>query len=105
MRLLRGVVRLEEAAGAAAAAALEAVPVVSVVWSRQDERVDALRLNAGEHIAVDVLHYGEVEMPALCRERITGDACDLGRVYGRRGDCVGIVVGIDGGLLTLHLTE
>lgn len=101
MRLLRGVARLELAAGAAAAADPGDVPVVDVCWSLRDRRVDAAGLASGELVAADVRGYGSGV--ARVEERVTTDPRDLGGVYDAGGRLVGVVTAIDGSLLTLSI--
>jgi YD repeat-containing protein len=98
------VARLESAAGAAAAAARDPLPV-SISWSSADERVTARDLRPGEFVAADVMGYRADGEPWESRvvERVTRDGGDLGVVYDAAGARVGRVTAMDGRLLTLHI--
>ena len=97
MRLVKRVEELE-AAGTARAAEPGAV---GVVWTQQEETVDAEALAPGEYIAVDVTVLGCDPPMWRLRERVTAEADDLGDVYeDATGRAIGRVVGIEGTLIT-----
>lgn len=92
-RLLKSVARLE-AAGAAAAAEPGGV---GMCWTSHEARVDANELEDGEYIAADVRIDGDYW---AISERVTLDTRDLGVVTDANGERLGIVVGLDGSLVT-----
>jgi len=106
MRLIKQVGKLE----AAAAARVEDRRAVGIAWTIHEAVVDASALAPGEYIAVDIrMEAGE---GGDCQadfwhvfERITTDERDLGVVRNAAGDRIGIVVGLDGGLISWELTD
>ena len=121
MRLIKRLDAMEERAAAAAAAERPSGKVM-VCWSTREERVADGDLAPGDFVACDV-HYldpqgperdvaryreeataEELEFTPCVRivERITRDARDLGVVYDETGVRVGVVVELDGSMLTLR---
>ena len=105
MRLIK---RLDAAEERAAAASAERTDQARICWSTAEERVSDLDLSPGDFVACDVHYEGEAgaagEMPPCLHlvERITRDERDLGVVYDPEGVRVGVVVALDGSLLTLR---
>ena len=106
MRLIKQVGKLE----AAASARVEDRGAVGIAWTIHEAVVDASALAPGEYIAVDIRM--EASDRGDCQadfwhvfERITTDERDLGVVRNAAGDRIGIVVGLDGGLISWELTD
>ncbi len=111
MRLIGAVKRLE---GAAADAAAEVVGgSVGIAWTLEDRRIDAMSLEEGEYIAVDITRRdaGDGTTWWSVAERPTCDVADLGRFYtvadvpGAEAVVAGRVVAIDTDMLRFELFD
>jgi len=104
VRLIGAVKRLEGAARSRTRPAK-----VGIVWTSNEERVNAAELGPAEWIAVDISVRGGATPTApvywRIKERITGDPSDLGLLSDETGARVGRVVSIDGDLLRYELDE